>query len=338
MDMVNRFMGASEFECEEKVKNEIVRCLLKNDKSLCLSCLALTDDNIIKSLVPFLIENSQITNLDISANCISDVSVICIAKEFKMKKIKCVRNNIDSESVIALARNEHLTSLDISETSLVNSSERRIEALQALASSTSLKELIIRNEYGKEDAPIDDEGVEILASSKSLIRLTINGNNVSDKGAKAFVGNNIIRYLNIGNNPITDEGVGYLSLNTSLKSLIMKSITLASNNIDDNGIEILSRKKNLQSLDITHNKVTDVGMLSLTNNKDLKSLVVCCNSITDVGAEYLFKKLSLNRLDISNTFITQKSFRLLESSNIEKLVLEPCKLYLDGVRKFVLRG
>jgi hypothetical protein len=206
-DEVDGFIRCSEFEWKEEIRIALVKCILDKDRCLCLSGLCITDNNIIKSLVPFLKRNPQIKEIELNSNDINDEGIIYLVENCHLERIDCGNNNIDSGGVIALAQNKHLISLNVCGISFDSSSENRLEVFCVLAANPALKELFLCVDvHVKYESPVDDEAVKILASSQSLIKLVLCGNNISDEGIKAFEHNKTLMYLNIADTNVTDIG------------------------------------------------------------------------------------------------------------------------------------
>lgn len=192
---VDRFLKASEFEWFDKVKNSITHCIESDSSCLDLSDLAITDDNIINSIVPFLNRSPQIKELIISRGDFTNEGIIYLTQNCTLEKIDCHYNNIDSDAIIALAQNKYLVSLNISQTSFCIGSEKRIAALKSLAANTVLKELIIIHEFTSSEAAIDDEGAKILATNKNLEKLNVIGNNITYKGLSILEKNKKLKII-----------------------------------------------------------------------------------------------------------------------------------------------
>lgn len=346
LDMVKKFMAASEWEEKaDRIETIMFECLKNKSSTLELSWLPIIDANLINSIIPFLQQNPQITEFTIEHCNVEDKGIIYLATNCALQKINCSENNIESEAIIALTKNPYLVSLDIHDTSFNIKSKNRIEALQALAGSQTLKKLIMWAEWNsKEDAAINDEGAQILASNRSITHLDVRGNNIGAKGAKAFSKNSALTYLDIGVNPIDDAGVSHLSFNKNLIYLginrlgiernqflrnglkylasnhTLKALSICYNGLGNEGMKTLSNGlNNIEKLDVTFNNVSDQGALFLSKNNKLKELIIYCNDITDIGAKYLSENTSLIRLDITNNRITEEGRGVLSNSNIKEL-------------------
>lgn len=182
--------------------------------------------------------------------------------------------------------------------------EAQLENLSAIASLSSLDELIITN------YDLSAEDLRIIASVPGLTRLTMRGCNLSGISALSDATN--LTYLDLGDNTIRDlsaltgmADLAYLDLNhnavkeldvlSGLKKL--KELDLSYNAID-NSLP-LSGCISLTALDLTGNSLTTTE--GLGNLSTLQTLSLAFNKLTDVST--LAHNTALIELDISNNSV-----------------------------------
>jgi hypothetical protein len=179
------FMAASKFECEdpEELRGRINKCLYTHSRTLDLSNVAgleITIENMRHSILPFLTDNDYIKEMHLGGADINGKVIAELANNCKLEVISCNHTNINSEGVIALAKNKHIRKLDIAQTSFCLCADSKSkEAIEALSHSL-IEWLDMSGEYTPE-APIDEAGAVALISNKNLVHLDISGQKVSFK-------------------------------------------------------------------------------------------------------------------------------------------------------------
>ena len=93
---------------------------------------------------------------------------------------------------------------------------------------------------------------------KSLQRLYLNHDQVTDAGLKELAGLKSLQTLNLGATKVTDAGLKELA---GLKNL--QELTIWGTPVTDAGLKELAGMKNLQDLDLSGTAVTDAGLKEL---------------------------------------------------------------------------
>ena len=115
--------------------------------------------------------------------------------------------------------------------------------------------------------PVSDRAAKILARNTTLIELGLNHNVIGNRGAYALAKNNTLLNLYLNQNQIEDWGVDALAKNTTLTDL-----ELQNNQFGLQGIKALAKNPTLIRLDITGNKINGSGFKALVKNISIITL------------------------------------------------------------------
>jgi hypothetical protein len=186
-----------------------------------------------------------------------------------------------------LARQERLSRVDFSDTSLDPEAVRAVGALSGLRSLTL------------DSGRVTDETLAALAGATRLERLDLDDALVTDAGLahlSAMVG---LKDLVLTGTRITGEGFRHLSGLTSLERVVLDKAR-----VTDEGLRHLAALPALRSLDVEATDVTDAGLEHLVRSPTLVELVLEGTRITDRAFDALGRIRTLRALSVLNTPVT----------------------------------
>ena len=237
-----------------------------------------------------------------------DILLLCDAlkNNTQLFDLNLEGNNITDIGIQALAQIKTLTHLNLS------SNEIGKPGMEALAQNQTLKNLIIK--YN----PIGDSGAEILAQNQALTYLNLEGSKIGDSGAGALGKNQTLVHLHLDRNKIGDIGAQALAQNKTLSKLSLSSnsigdgggqalaqnktlrmLDLQSNKIGDIGAQDLAQNQTLVALDLSSNQIADAGAQAFGQNQTLVTLDLSSNyRIETAGIEGLAQNQTLTDLDV----------------------------------------
>lgn len=182
------------------------------------------------------------------------------------------------------------------------------------------------------DCPgISDESFTQLKELQSLKRLTLSGEHISLRSARAFQNSRpdvalvipLIEFSELRallqhqkGEPNTDtlsSGLRRLSIQTDTREDYsaltlfpeLKALSLSGAGIDDQTTSFLVDMRQLEYLSLRESDITDAAMEHLSSLTRLKLLDLADTDITDQGLRHVGELINLQTLDLSNTRITE---------------------------------
>ena len=305
-----------------------------------------------------LAKNTHLESLNISLNIDRghrmDVEAAnAFAKNTTLKHLNIAYSNIGSAGVLALAKNNNLISLDVSD--VYNHVPISNEAITALANNTHLTHLSLN------DTIISADGLRMLAKNQNLKELDLHTCQIDDEAAKILAQSSTITSLNLACNPLTAVGAKALASMPALTHLIIDKLYCSSTSIKDPlgdegaialanthliklyisdnkvgpaGAQALAKIPTLKMLDISHNGIKDDGIIALAGNKALKLLMIDYVAIGDQGFAAIANSSSLHTLYMGGGFtkLSDDNLKTLASSTSLKYLNISGEMTPAGVR------
>ena len=215
-----------------------------------------------------------------------------------------------------------------------DSYENHITATGAKAlAETGLKKLNLSGN------PIGNQGIEFLASNKTITELRVSDCDISDQGSSTlFKVNSTITKVDLSTNALQDNGVKTLAANHTLKELDLSNcgihedgalcisendsltrLKLSANGIKNKGATRLAAHPALVSLDLRGCDISDDGIAAFSSNSGIQELFLSDNQITQEGLKRLSGNHSLVCLHLSNNPIEFDEETLKVLTGIETL-------------------
>lgn len=176
------------------------------DNTLNLSCLTITDEELIQYIIPFLKMHTEIHTLNLCRNEVGPVGVKALAEGVKVHTLDLSYNRFGDAGAQALISFKTLRSLNVTQC------EIRSKGAKALATLEGLHTLNL-NSNG-----IRDKGAQAIATNKDIRELKLFLNDIGNAGAKALAESNV-EILDLRMNRIGDEGAIALTKSTSIYAL-----------------------------------------------------------------------------------------------------------------------
>lgn len=296
----------------------------KNLKKIYINNCFLTDEDFFH-ITRFLINNTQIQDLDISCNSFSSKSTQVIAELLE----KC-------------------SSLVSFYFSYNNLTEEHIEYIGTLLGKNPSVQRIYARCLGLKDIGADLL-TKSLAKNSTLKYLNIGDNEISDVGfikvCQNLLSNEVLSCLNVGRNQITEKSMKALAdLLKSNKSL--KEINLGKNNISDIGVQILDESVGdatvgLSMFNVRDNNISQKGAKYLSSFVEkcetLEILNLCDNHLGTDGVEKTCSSVIPNNnikyLYISDNDFSKKEIKVIKSLK-EKGICFP--FFIDRFNLFAI--
>ena len=258
----------------------------------------------------------------------------------KIEQIRCGQTRVGDAELAELAGSKTLKAIDLSDCNRVS-----IEGLRSLAQCPKLSFLKV---YGKS---IDDAGMEVVGTMKSLKVLGLNDSRVTDEGIAKLAdldlrelhlfrtqvgdsGAKVISQmpnmvtLNLRDTKLSDEGVGHLVELEKLKKLDL-SETNSPGTTSASG-KHFAKMTNLTNLNLWHTPFDDEGVKEITGMSNLRWLNLDDTNVTDATAELLVQMPELNWLHLGKTKITDDAVEfLLKLENLKYLNVSNTKISDD---------
>ncbi|MCW2308112.1 leucine-rich repeat domain-containing protein [Rhodobium gokarnense] len=256
--------------------------------------LAVGNAGLKSSIFSALGQLSNLTNLVVSANKVSDISALGQLSNLTSLAVNAAKVS----DISALGQLSNLTSLAVNANNVSD-----ISALGQLSNLTSLS--VTANNVSD---------ISALGQLSNLTSLSVNANNVSDISALGQL-SNLTRLAVHANNASDISALGQLSNLTSL--------SVNANNVSD--ISALGQLSNLTSLSLHANNISDISALGQLSN--LTSLSVYANNVSDISALRQLSNLTslsvrARRLDLSD-IVGSESLTSLRISDVRHLDLAP---------------
>jgi hypothetical protein len=290
------------------LNDDILRSLLANNNLQSLKLKYIFGKTIPISTDQPLIENINISNDAFcflpNLNYLSTLHLIGLPEFNKshcesVSKCQALRAlylqncNLSSENAKLLIEGiQNLEILDLSYNKLSMYAFEKID-------KTKLLELVII------DVDLNDDLIYVLSSSKTIKRLAISGNQLTDNSIKLLFDYNLnLTHLTIvGNNSLTNNGLRFIKDGAS--DLVSLSLCI-NERITNRGIQFLAEHSKLKSLTIT---------------KSFKAKLI-------PGVDQLLSSKSLETLNLSNIQVTLDEISHLTLSEQKNIVLQ--NLFLTG--------
>lgn len=289
---------------EVKYKNDFVSAIETNH----LFIINGRDKNVdVDLIVQFLEGHPAIDRVALLYAEIGDIGASALAKISTIKQLSLSSANIGYEGIKALANIMTLERLHLANEQL---GKREVEAL---AKSQSIEILSLCNclvdsdecamELAKntsitylslEDNQIGNKGVEALATNRTLKILNLTTNLIGDEGAKALATSDTLQWLSVNDNQIGHEGIIALAKNSSITRL-----EIAENKEGDEGARALATNKRITTLHVTIDKLGPDGIKILAGSKTIETLALDSDSrdITDDEIRTLMSNTSIRHLN-----------------------------------------
>lgn len=306
--------------------------MLKENKVISELNFSMTELNSINivGFCPGLSQNKTLTHLNLSNNNIKSSGAISVLKSLchsNIIELRMASNHITddvSPYVSAfLAKNEHITLLDLSANDL---GYRFMASLAGPSAMTcTLKELILSRN------PIGGRGISefgtYLAQNQNLRILTVNGCMIDAKGFIEFCGdlqrNESLEVLHIQHNPLTDEGVIKFSHsikhNKTLKEIDLELVEMT----DPASYQLFPAllDTNIEIVSVRNNLIHDGAFIqkAIQNNQKLMKLDIDYNDISYSLTKEISKIIQANNKRWKDNEKQRIKFELnhITSSDIE---------------------
>ena len=208
----------------------------------------------------------------------------------------------------------------------------------ALKNISSLKKLILNNNYIPESVAEDIAGA--ILSNDSLCVLELMGNALKASGivkiSQALCNIKTVKLLNIAANKITEEATDAVSLAISSNSEL-EELNLCNNKLKVGALKVLAALKNLSTLKVLNLNNNDMSAEVSTelasviaSNSSLEDLGLSGNWLTTNGIILIMKSLNevmtLKRLSIQHNLITEEAVDSIASLFTRNSALQ--ELYL----------
>jgi Leucine-rich repeat (LRR) protein len=195
------------------------------------------------------------------------------------------------------------------------------------------------------DGLFNDDGIMALQNLRSLKRLRLSSDDISDNATNALKRLTELRCLNVAGSSITDTGLANLASLPHLEELTLdftritnaglpvlaelphlKKLELYGTDVDNSGIEaVIGNLNSLESLRLGRTKVTDQGVADLRKLKTLRELDLTDTKVTDRCIDDLLDMKSLSGIGLNATPVTPKAVaRLKELPNLQRLGIKMC--------------
>ncbi len=177
------------------------------------------------------------------------------------------------------------------------------------------------------DAPrqTDDEDLSHFRQNLPLLRLSLNGTQVTNNGLQHLSGLTNLQQLFLGGTEIGDAGLRHLQRLKNLRRLYL------NRSITNEGLRHVARLTNLEDLYL-HAEITDPGLKRLENLQNLRRLYLG-GEISDVGLRHISRLSGLRRLDINGTEVTDKGLaHLSQLKELRRLFLGATGVTDEGLR------
>ncbi len=153
---------------------------------------------------------------------------------------------------------------------------------------------------------ITDEGMKSFQRTPHLTVLSLNARQISDRGLAHLAGLKGLVHLHLNGKGITDASMVHLAGLTNLRTL-----RLAGTQVTDAGLQQLVGLTDLEQLDLTNSQVSLAGLEKMTQRFWLRDLNLTGNPVLAAGLFQLEKFPVLNRLDLSQTYVTDSGLGAL---------------------------
>ena len=267
--------------------------------------------------------------------CLSE----CLKEDDALQELNLSYNKITNEGAKmigeAIKVNKTLQKLYINNNSIFDDGAAAIS--DGLKHNISLQELNMScNKIGAKMI------VEAIKVNKTLQKLHIRSNSISDDGAAAIsdgLKHNIsLKELDMSYNKITNEGAKMIGEAIKVNKTLQK-LYISLNSISDDGAAAISdglkHNISLQELNMSSNEITNEGANMMGEaikvNKTLQKLYISYNSISDDGAaaisDGLKHNISLQELNMSRNKITNEGAKLIAEAIKVNTTLHTLNLY-----------
>ena len=168
-------------------------------------------------------------------------------------------------------------------------------------------------EYWLRDQRMTEKEIEALANCKSLIRLSLWQNKLTNQEAQRFKTLTKLRHLNLGSGGgLTFEIVPELTGLTELQDL-----HLAFLNRGQHGLQALKKYKQLKNLNLHGSAINDDDLVDVAACENLERLDLSRSGVTDRGLAHLHGLTSLRYVDVHETKVTEEGIIALEQARPE---------------------
>ncbi|MGC6403933.1 MAG: hypothetical protein ACON5A_01640 [Candidatus Comchoanobacterales bacterium] len=223
--------------------------------------------------------------ISIPSDCKSlDLSYSGIGSEVNKEFLKLLEKNpkfiriLPAQLAAALNKNKTLTSLDLSNNSMVDDDVKKL--------------------------------AEALNKNKALTKINLSGNNIGNTGVKylkeSLAVNNTLEDINLGQNSIDISSIAELCNGSMLKVLRLPFSELKNEGVRQLA-DALSGNKTLIELDLVANNITYDGVKALAerlpNMEQLTSVILDINEVSAKGAMELIQLNKLTKLSVRNASI-----------------------------------
>ena len=220
----------------------------------------------------------------------------------------------------------------------------KTDAVATLSQMASLKRLALEGpDWG-------DPQVERLGQLTGLEVLSLENTRTTDAGLAALKDLRNLRSLNVRRTQITAEGLATVAklpklaeldlrfnstiddgaMDTIAAMTALRSLKLQQTRVSDNGVAKLASLSGLQTLNLVGRQFTSRGLESLKGLK-LKVLEMDDAQLDDTGLEYLKDMVSLERLHLRRTFISNEGLaKLAALKNLKTLMIRDTLVDNDG--------
>ena len=171
-----------------------------------------------------------------------------------------------------------------------------------------------------------DEGAILLAANTSLLSLTLQGTQITQKGAESLAENTTLKSLDLSQNLVGNTGATLLAQNVTLTSL-----KLAGNQITPLGVQAFALNTKLKFLDLSENQLNTIGVIAISPIQNLTTLLLGSNQIGDSAVIALAMNSGITTLDLHHNNITSIGAKALaENKQLTNLNLNYNRLGIEG--------
>jgi Leucine-rich repeat (LRR) protein len=229
---------------------------------------------------------TKLTELSAAECGLTSHDMVDLGRLTQLKSLRIEGNEISDLGVAALKGLTNLESLNIAQSSWVNSRMQIGDgAMMFVAGFTKLRELNLSR------LPVTDEGFAKLSALGELRNLNIVGTQVTGRGLKTLVSFPHLESFMASDATIDDESMQYVGQCGELTYLMLGGV-------GDEGFRHVAKLRKLKRITIEGQRVTDAALANLTSLGELTHIELRAPKITDDGLKSISQIKSLRRLDV----------------------------------------
>ncbi len=178
---------------------------------------------------------------------------------------------------------------------------------------------------------VTDSGLGHLQNKTTLVRIILDGTDVSDAALKNFSKLVNLNNLPMNNTLVTGTGFAFLRNLPKLRSLSLDrcpikdcsglrelkslySLKISNCNLNNEALKYVSEMPSLTLCDVAYNPINNAGVAFLSKSKTIQSLNLSETHISAGCIKYLKSMPSLVQLELSNRLFSEASVRELKAA------------------------